>query len=142
MEDRRWVVDASVMGAAFFEEVDTIAARRFLARETNLLAPPLLALEIASIAVKKVWKNLASPEVASRAIAETSKLVTLVEPLHQLAQAAFALASEHRFSVYDATYLALAVQEDAKLITADRRLKSLASQCGLSTNVCLLGEAL
>lgn len=141
MGDRPWVVDASVLGAAFFEEVDTIAARTFLARETHLIAPSLLSLEIASIAAKKVWKDLASHDVASRAVAETPRLIALVEPLHELAQPAFTLASGHRFSVYDASYLALAVKADATLITADKRLKFLAGQCGLAEKVFLLGEA-
>lgn len=136
-----WVVDASVLGAAFFEEIDTVAARRFLAGRAGLLAPALLAVEIGSIAAKKVWGGLASSEVCERAIVETGRLVILVEPSPDLALVAFRLARDHRFSVYDASYLALAQARGLTLVTLDARLAKRADERGLGALVSLLSPA-
>lgn len=140
MADRAWVADASLLGAAFFEEAGTAAARRFLLNETHLLAPALLALEITSIATKKVWKDQISPEVGARAIVETARLVSLVETSTSLALHAFDLARTYRYSAYDAAYLALAKDRDAILVTLDARLARRAQECGHGAHVRLLSD--
>lgn len=116
-----WVVDASVLGSAFFEENETAAARSFITRETQLIAPALLALEIASIAAKKVWKGLTTAEVSDRAVSEVWKLVSLADLTEAIVATAFRLARDHRYSVYDATYLALAMRDEAVVITLDAK---------------------
>lgn len=140
MADRVWIVDASLMGSAFFEEAETQAARRFLARETHLLAPALLALEVASIASKKVWKNQTTPLVGERAVVETPRLVDLVEVEAALAVDAFRLAQRHRYSACDAAYLALAISRQAPLITLDAKLAARAEESGHGTHVRLLTD--
>jgi predicted nucleic acid-binding protein len=117
-----WVVDASVMGAAFFEEEATAIARDFLVNQSALIAPSLLALEVAKIAAKKVWRGLTAPEVGAKAVGDTSRLVTLVESLGDLAPRAYELAQKHRFSAYDAAYLVLAEKRRAVVVTLDKKL--------------------
>lgn len=117
-----WVVDASVMGAAFFEEAATETARAFLVDNSSLIAPQLLALEVANIAAKKVWRGLTQSETGARAVREISRLVELVDPPGGLASRAYDLAQKHRFSAYDAAYLALAEKRKAVVATLDKKL--------------------
>lgn len=133
-----WVVDASVLGSAFFEENETAAARSFITRETDLVAPALLALEVASIAAKKVWKGLATTEVSDRAVSEVRKLVSLADLTDAIVATAFRLARDHRYSVYDATYLALAMRDDAVVITLDTKFVARASESGHARYLKLL----
>ena len=125
------IADASVLGAAFFEEADTRAARRFLIESSRLIAPSLLMFEIASIAAKKTWKGLVTPEVCERAIGDTPTLVLLVAPTVELTVAAYRYASDHKISAYDASYLALADATGLKVVTLDEKLVARAGACGL-----------
>lgn len=134
----RWVIDASVLAAAFFEEAGTLAARQFLSKDAELTAPSLLTLEIASIAAKKSWKGLASAETCERAVLDTRRIVALVEPGADLTFTAFRLARDHRFSAYDASYLALADALSCTMVTLDERLIDRAKGAGLSRLVALL----
>lgn len=136
--DRLWVADASLLGAAFFEETETAPARSFLAREARLIAPTFLLLEIASIAAKKVCKDQTSAEVGARAVSETPRLVTLIDLSAPLALEAFRLAQAHRYSVYDAAYLALAMERQIPLVTLDAKLVARAQANGHALHMRLL----
>ena len=96
------VVDASVIGAAFFNEAASASARAWLISAPRLIAPDLVYAEIASIAAKKVWRGEASTEAGARAI-----------------------------DAIDATYLALAERRETRLVTLDRKLADRARQAGV-----------
>lgn len=134
------VIDASVLAAAIFEEKDSLAARTCLSDLHLRIAPELLAFEMASIAAKKVWKGLATPEVGARAVETVPTLVDFVGSSVSLAPQAFALAQAHRFSAYDATYLALAERHGLTVITLDKRLANQARQEGLSALITYIGS--
>jgi predicted nucleic acid-binding protein len=125
------VVDASVIGAAIFNEVASAEARRFLAKGPHLIAPDLLIVEITSLAAKKVWRNEATDEVGRRALAALGDFIGEFVPAGRLAPRAFALAAAHRFSAYDALYLALAESRSRRLITLDDRMIERAAQARL-----------
>lgn len=141
MPGERRVIDASVVGSAFFEEADTAMARSFLAQDNDLIAPSLLVLEIASIAAKKVWKGLATSEVTEKAVSTVRTLVKLEELTDELIATAFRLARDERYSVYDATYLALAMREEADVVTLDAKLVARAQAAGHQRFVTLLDRA-
>lgn len=129
-----WVVDASLIAAVLFEETHSRVARGFLAEglesSATMIAPDLLALELASIAAKKVWLEVASVADGAAAIDATLRLVERPVATADLAQRAFTLASAHRFSAYDATYLALAERRSCRMATLDSRLIRRADQEG------------
>ncbi|MCT4364708.1 MAG: type II toxin-antitoxin system VapC family toxin [Synechococcaceae cyanobacterium MAG-AL1] len=62
------------------------------------------------------------------ASADARDLVDQIEPDRHLQVEALALACHLNHPVYDCLYLALARREAATLLTADRRLQSLAAQ--------------
>lgn len=132
----RWVADASILAAlAFGEEAGATAARAFVADAAELIAPDLLRLELVSVAAKKVWRGEASEEMALAAVEAAQALLTETAPSGPLAARAFGLAARHRFSVYDAVYLALAEAEDSCLATLDQKLARRAEENGLGGRV-------
>jgi predicted nucleic acid-binding protein len=121
------VVDASALAAiAFNEPLAAETTRRLAGRE--LVAPRLLAFELANAAVRKVKKH---PEHAAliragleRALADDFAIVwSDVEP-----GAVLDLALEAGLTAYDASYLWLARHLDADLITLDTELTAAASR--------------
>lgn len=129
------VVDASVLGAAFFEESRTGEARAFLLGDHHLIAPDLLGIEIASICAKKVWRGLAKPDVGSEALKRLPGLVRLVRLSQAEISRAYELAQQYRFSAYDASYLSLAERRHAVLVTADDKLVRRAAEFKLGALV-------
>jgi len=129
------VVDASVLGAAFFNETASRSARVWLGEDLRLIAPDLLCIELASIAAKKVWRGEASAEVGEKAVASVRDFVSELAPMDDLAGRAFALAAAHRFSAYDAAYLALAETRGVQMVTLDHRLADRAEAVGLGALV-------
>lgn len=130
------VIDASLVAATLFAEEHSQRARRFLSDELDagrtLIGPDLLALEISSIAAKKVWRGETSTADGAAALAATLELVASPVETRDLAGRAYELASGHRFSAYDAAYLALAEARACQIATLDDRLVRQAKQEGLS----------
>lgn len=86
---------------------------------------------MASLAAKKVWRGEATLDVGNRAIEAISEFVSEAESMRSLAQRALQLAANHRFSAYDATYLALAETRGVPVATLDGKLAVMASAAGL-----------
>jgi predicted nucleic acid-binding protein len=127
----RWVVDASVVGAAFFNEARSDEARVFLATYDDLIAPDLLFAEIASLSAKKVWRGEADETAARRAVRTLRQVVAEFIGGAALAETALALSARHRFSAYDAFYLSLAEARGLQLVTFDEKLIDRANAAGL-----------
>jgi predicted nucleic acid-binding protein len=132
------VIDASVLAAVFFKEPNHEAAARFLASDTPLIAPSLLCIEMASIAAKKVWLGEADDHVAREAVIQTPRITTRLVADSDFAPTAYELARDHRFSAYDATYLALADTSGTQVVTLDGKLARRAEEVGLAGLVRLL----
>jgi predicted nucleic acid-binding protein len=90
------VVDASVVVKWFVPEVHSASATRWLNPSHDYLAPDLIFPEIGNV----LWKRVRDAGACLRP---------------------HALAIRADISVYDATYLALAVRLDTQVITADER---------------------
>ncbi len=131
-----WVIDASLVAAILFDEIHTAAARRFLAAEIEdgaaMIAPDLLPIELASITAKKVWLDQVSEADGAAAIDAALRLVGRPVAAGDLVQRAYALSATHRFSAYDAAYLALADARGCRMATLDGRLVRRADQAGLA----------
>lgn len=126
------VVDASVVAKFFFHEEGSERARTALTAGAFVVAPALLLVELASIAVKKVRLGAASVERARSAMSSIGDLVDELAPLEGLAARAFHLAADTGCSAYDATYLALAEKRGVPFLTADERFIAKASAVGMA----------
>jgi predicted nucleic acid-binding protein len=115
----RLVVDASVAAKWFFPEPESPAAFGILSKGSELLAPDLLPLELANVIWKRHQRGEINESEAAQIMADTSKVpMTLVET-RALLPRAFDLAISIGRTVYDSTYLALALEIGVPLVTAD-----------------------
>lgn len=115
------VVDASALGAMLFGEPDgpRIAARL---RESRLVAPALLYFEVASICVKKLKRHPDQHAALLEGLRFLGRLAIerLEVDIHDIAR----LAETTKLTAYDASYLWLAEQLDAELVTLDHALNT------------------
>lgn len=119
---RVFVVDASLVVKWFVPEVDSEAARRWLDAPYDYIAPELLFAEAGNTVWKKVRRGELSADQGQRLAADLSAIAVEAVSLRGLLPDAHALAVSTGITVYDATYLALAVRLETQMITGDDRL--------------------
>lgn len=115
------VVDASVALKWVLPEEYSAQAIQLLERGLELMAPPLITVEVAHNLIKRVRRKQLSAAQAERALAQIEGQVDLTD-VANLWRSPYAAAVMHQISAYDACYVALAKQLECELITADRRL--------------------
>lgn len=118
------VVDCSVMAAALFAEAKADEAVALTAAY-RLHAPALIAYEVCQVALTKLRRGEAEASVLQAQLADFEE--TAVELCDFSLPAALALAQRYGLTAYDASYLWLAAELRAPLITFDRQL-GLAAQ--------------
>ena len=118
------VVDASALAAICFSEQEGQFAAK-LVMDADLFSTPLLDLELANVAWKKLRQSVADRSTVERALAIRSSFVITVQPvdLHGVID----LALQTGLTAYDASYLWRARQLGAELVTFDRRLARAAA---------------
>jgi len=113
------VLDASAFAALLFGEPEAeLVAERL--RASRLVAPALLPFEVASVCLKKIQRH---PDMRERLLAAYALRASApVEEVEVSLEDVLALAEKHRLTCYDASYLWLALQLKAELVTLDERL--------------------
>ncbi|HET9200303.1 MAG TPA: type II toxin-antitoxin system VapC family toxin [Dehalococcoidia bacterium] len=127
-----FVVDASVAAKWLVQEQFSEQANLLVRLEHRLIAPDLLLLEVASVLTKKVRRGELTEREARDRKEDTRERVGLV-PSAVLSGDAFELALRFQRGFYDALYLALAINSDCQLVTADRRLVNGLSRTPLAS---------
>lgn len=124
-----FVVDASVAVKWFLpaasetlQEEALELLSRYTREELRLLVPDLFWVECASVAWKAVRANRLPKPEAEAALAALIQYDFPTVPTPNLLTDAFQIATDFGRSVYDGLYIALAVQTNSQLITADERL--------------------
>jgi len=124
------IVDASVtVGAVTGEEPAIGAMAAWVASASLLLAPPLLWSETANALVRGRMLSAVEVTVLLRALRRTG--IEVAGRGSDGLEAAIVLAERHHLSVYDATYLWLAIDVDGELATFDRALAAAAMAEGV-----------
>lgn len=116
-----FVVDASLVIKWFVPEVDSDAARRWLDASHDYVAPDLLFPETGNTVWKKVRRGELSPDDGQQLATDLSVIAVEAVSMRGLLPDAHALALRTGITVYDATYLALAVRLETQVITGDDR---------------------
>ena len=114
------VIDASVAVKWLIEEEGTPQALALRGR-TRLIAPDLLIAECANIFWKKVQRGELLPAEALLAARVLQAADIELAPTRSLLEAATRLAIELDHPAYDCLYLAVAIDRDCRLVTADQR---------------------
>ncbi len=119
----RLVVDASALAAVLFEEPEAAQIVEQLG-DSILMAPTLLAYEIANICWKKIRRNPERRAAILEAYALMGRME--IEEVDVSMSAALLLADRENLTVYDASYLWLSRALGVGLVTLDARLKTAA----------------
>jgi predicted nucleic acid-binding protein len=119
------IVDASIAVKWFHEEEDSPSAERLQERiasgEVRAIVPPLLFYEVANVLTLKAGSEVEGIIAAHRVLLHLPFQV--MEVVHTVFEDAVRIAHHYRLSVYDAIYVALAIETGSKLVTADRALR-------------------
>ena len=119
----RCVIDASAVAAVLFREPDGERVLRALPA-TGWVAPPLLPIEIANVARHKVRSRRLGRSDAEKLLATLDRW--RIRRVDVAWRDAWDLAWRHDLTLYDATYLHLAVSRDVPLVTLDAGLRAAA----------------
>ena len=126
------VLDASVAVKCLLDEDDSAAARRAVRERADWIAPDLIHLEVANVALKSVRRGMITSAHGAAMTARVGRLLVEAVPAGSLASEAFRLAAAHGFSAHDAAYLALGQTRGLSVLTADRKLIARALAAGLA----------
>ncbi len=134
---RTWVVDASVTAQLLVDQPLTRSAAALFARLTvaepdALWAPDVMLAECANVLWKYVRFHGLGPAVAREGLADLLDLDIGLASTEASLSLAFDLAVEIGMSVYDASYVALAMLLGCPLVTADQRLVAQARAAGVA----------
>ena len=131
-----FVPDASLVVKWFVPEANSAAARKWLDASHDYIAPELIFPEAGNALWKKVRKGELTAEEAQRLVSDLSAIGVEAVAMRALVSDAHALAVRTGITVYDATYLTLAVRLRTQVITGDDRFaKKLAEHPLLAPHV-------
>jgi predicted nucleic acid-binding protein len=116
-----FVVDASLVVKWFVPEVHSDAAHRWLQASHDYFAPDLLFPEAGNAIWKKVRREELTQDEGQRLVWDLSRVAVEAVSMRGLLPDAHAVALSTGITVYDATYLTLAVRLDTQVITGDDR---------------------
>lgn len=119
------VIDASVALKWVLLEPGGEAARKLVGREV-LLAPEFLRLECANVLAQRVRSGVLTWNDAEAGLQVIDTAGVRLTPDRSLIPDAQQLAVTLGRSVYDSLYLALAISEQTRLVTADVRFANAA----------------
>lgn len=135
-----YTLDVSVAVKWYFNEPMAEPAIKLLAGGHTLHVPDLIYAEFGNVLWKKVGHGLASPAHADRLARTFARIPFMVFSSASLMAEALAIAVEHRRTMYDSLYVALARRTDAPLVTADERLVNSLANTSLSQHLRWLGN--
>ncbi len=119
-----YVVDASVVVKWLVDEVHSEEAAALLSGGTTVIAPALVFAEAANAlwAVRRRG-DISTDDLVDAVDALRAAPVAIPVPMPQLTAAATRLAIDLDHPIYDCFYLALAVQTQYPVVTADTRFR-------------------
>jgi predicted nucleic acid-binding protein len=120
------VVDASVALKWVVDEPGSGAADALLTE--SLIAPDFWLIEAANVLRTKTMRGDLIADQARIRLDNLRRAPVVSMSTALILNDALALAIELEHSVYDCLYLALALREDAVLVTADRRFHAVAQR--------------
>lgn len=128
------VLDASVTLAWCFADENSAYAEftRNAARESELIAPAIWPFEVANALLVAERKKRLKPGEGAHFLGLLDSLDVDIEPAStSIAAGCSVIARKNSLSVYDASYLDLAVRRRARLATLDGSLVKAARSLGL-----------
>ncbi len=128
------VFDASALVKLVVEEPGTTETRARFSASEDPAAPDWCMLECAQALWKKADRGEYPPEVIRRALEILQRIDLRLLPTTDVVDSALQLALAQRHPVYDCAYVALALAEEAALVTADAKQRQVAEAAGVEVH--------
>lgn len=100
--------------------------------DNRAIAPEIILVESANVLERKINSGEITESESLELLSDILSMPIRCFPHAPLLPLAMDLAREHQLSVYDAVYLALALEQGAVLFTADRELLKIAMKIHVS----------
>ena len=136
----KYVVDASVAVKWYVPEVFEQEATRLLKGRHDLHVPELILPEFSNIIWKKVRRGELSTAESSRIINAFTQKRWTTHSHRQTLRSAYTGAEATGQTVYDWTYLALAVSLSCEFVTADERFYKAIEPTPFAANIKWIGN--
>lgn len=117
-----FVLDASIAAKWIFLEKDSDKTEELLENHFGFIVPDLFYIEMDSIIRKKVRRQELEASDAHRKRNQVQRIAADVIHHQTIAKQTFDISISLPVTMYDALYLALAVERKTKMWTADDRL--------------------
>ena len=126
------IIDASVASHWFVQTEFSEAAGAFRTSD-ELIAPGFLLIETANVLYKRSRKGEIPAASCLKSIAALRRSLSALISDEELLPRALAIALDTLTPVYDCLYIALAIDRNDRIATADRRLAAVAGRVGIAT---------
>lgn len=134
------VVDASVAIKWYVPEVYEQEASKLQRSGDALHAPELILPEFGNIVWKKVARREITEKEGQKIVTEFSRANLVYHPQRQIIKSAFTGAMMTNQTVYDWTYMALALSLGCQFVTADERFYKALEKTGLKKHLLWVGD--
>ena len=138
---RTLVLDASIAIKWYFREVHSDAALALISTTTQWIVPDLFYAEAGNVLWKKIHRGEATMAIALDAMESLLSLDIGLRAAKPLAKSALEIAHQFRCTVYDALYLAAAIEEDCPFVTADRKFYDVMAPTALGEHLLWIEDA-
>jgi len=135
-----YVIDSSVAIKWLFREPDSEKAEKLLQQFTFFYVPDLFLIEMDSVITKKVRQRKLDASDAMSKREQVRMLPYKIIKYKTVGRLSFELAISLPITLYDATFVATAIENFAILYTADERLVNGLSNTSLSNYVKSIKE--
>ena len=139
---RRLVIDANIAAKWYLPESDSAAAEKLLELDAEFHAPNFLETEFASIFWKHCAAQKTTVDVWRVSRAQLRKVIPNWHLDERLHDSALELAILHRHHVFDCIYLALAIQIDGEVVTADKAFLARFTNSSFASRIVSLADAI
>jgi predicted nucleic acid-binding protein len=132
---KKLVVDASVAIKWYLPEQYSESAEKLMDDSYEFFAPDIIHSEIGNILWKRALKNEFSPDKALIIFDAFKSLPIEITNSHRIFETAFKIAYKIKRSFYDSLYIALAVKNNCRMVTADSKLYNALNDMALKKHV-------
>ncbi len=135
-----YVVDASVSVKWYIPEIFEKEADKILNGNHDLHAPELIFPEFSNIIRKKIRRGEITEQIGRNIVKAFGKTNLKFHSHKKLINSAFVGATITGQTVYDWTYLALAVALDCQFVTADERFYNVLEKTDIKMHLLWIGD--
>ena len=128
------IIDASVASHWFVQTEFSEAANAFRTSD-QLIAPGFLLIETANVLYKRSRKGEILAESCIKSIVALRLSLSALISDEDLLPRAMTIALDTLTPIYDCLYIALAIDRNDHIATADRRLAAVAGRLGVETHL-------